>query len=137
MGGWGWNVIIVSNPTAVKVELSCIEVVVGVSTITKLLYDLRKLKTLRLWKLDTFIKDPPAAATSSLPIVPWSCHFIFLLLNLLKITERGCSPLNQGVQCSVELLNKTLKSAVDQHCVMSPLHHDQIVTDMEHQSYRN
>ena len=32
----GWcKVIIVSNPTAVKVELSCIEVVVGVLTIKK------------------------------------------------------------------------------------------------------
>ena len=33
-GGWWWcKVIIVSNPTAVEVALSCIEVVVGVLTI--------------------------------------------------------------------------------------------------------
>ena len=35
VGGWWCKVIIVSNPTAVKVELSCIEVVVGVLTIKK------------------------------------------------------------------------------------------------------
>ena len=34
-GGGVCTVIIVSNPTAVKVELSCIEVVVGVLTIKK------------------------------------------------------------------------------------------------------
>ena len=33
VGGWWCKVIITSNPTTVKVELSCIEVVVGVLTI--------------------------------------------------------------------------------------------------------
>jgi len=33
VGGWWWcKVIIISNPTAVEVALSCIEVVVGVLT---------------------------------------------------------------------------------------------------------
>ena len=54
VGWWWWcKVIIVSNPTAVKVELSCIEVVVGVLTTstTKVVMEAQEEITPQTWCL--------------------------------------------------------------------------------------